>query len=285
MNAGGEGRSKLRTNAWNGRPHPWVPAFAEDDGYVVPLVLPRVQGKAAHLHTWVPAFAGVSVFDCQGFQVAGALVSTHGVPRRAMACNCRSSFRITATNATLPGLLAFLAGCRNAPGRCCASDKPTRLTCTRPDAPYLVRPDGPVAPLPAAVTGPGSQAHQRGQTLAVTFAQLRQVRRQDSRGEYAHALNTLVKGRPPGQLRAALQGLFILLVQPGDFAIQPGYVPFGGGPAAFRDPFVKPVEFLHPLVDQLTPAPQQSRNSSRSGSGLRRGASAMGNARPNIDRT
>ena len=51
--------------------------------------------------------SGVSVFDCQGFSGGWGESSTHGVPRRAMACNCKSSFRITATNATLPGLPRF----------------------------------------------------------------------------------------------------------------------------------------------------------------------------------
>ena len=61
-------------------------------------------------------------------------------------------------------------------------------------------------------------------------------------------VNTLVKGRPTGQLRG-FACFLILLVQPGDFVIQPGYVPFGGGPAAFRDPF----RFLHPLFDFACP--------------------------------
>ena len=34
-------------------------------------------------------------------------------------------------------------------------------------------------------------------------------------------------------------------------------MPLGRGPGALRYLFIQPVEFRHPLVDQLTPSPQQ----------------------------
>ncbi len=43
------------------------------------------------------------MFQVKLFYDAGTPSSTHGVPRRAIACSCNSSFRITATKATLPG--------------------------------------------------------------------------------------------------------------------------------------------------------------------------------------
>ena len=89
-----------------------------------------------------------------------------------MACNCKSSFLITATNALLfRACLAFLAGCRKRARALFLlriSDKAAMYKARRTAT--TSAPDGPIAPLAAAVTGPGSQAHQRGQTLAVTFA-------------------------------------------------------------------------------------------------------------------
>ena len=51
----------------------------------------------------IPAFAGVSVLDVKGFQMAGTYWAIQGVSRRATAFTCSSSLRITATSA------AFLA--------------------------------------------------------------------------------------------------------------------------------------------------------------------------------
>ena len=46
--------------------------------------------------------SGASVFQVKPFYDAGAPSAIQGVPRRAIACSRNSSFRITATNATLP---------------------------------------------------------------------------------------------------------------------------------------------------------------------------------------
>ena len=206
---------------------------------------------------WIPAFAGVSVLKVKGYQVVWAQFSTQGVPRRATACSCSSSFRISATRAALPGL-PRRRNCRQKTARALSllriTKRAARYKARRPPP---VRPGWPGSPVAARCRRtrepgpPGSTApcHLPGPVPASPPP--------GGRNERAHARHTAVQLHLPRQLVAALQGGLALLVQAGNFLIQPGYVPPGGGPGGFRQPLVQPVEFLHPLVDQLIPAPQQ----------------------------